>query len=79
MRGLDGLDRAVGAAVVDENDLEGLMVDQGGLDFAGQRPDIVSLVTDWNDDGEFHERADYRPGEDMDVWPAKTNRLILTP
>jgi hypothetical protein len=54
------------------------MVDQGGLDFAGQRPDIVSLVTDWNDDGEFHERADYRPGG-LDVWPDKTNRLILRP
>ena len=46
--------RAVGAAVVDENDLEWLMRGERAVDFARERLDVLGLVADGNDDGELH-------------------------
>ena len=44
----------VGAAVVDENDLERPVRRERDLDFARERPHVVDLVADRDDDGELH-------------------------
>src|SRR5262249_29504188 len=49
----------VGAAVVDENDLERRMRRERGLDLARQRLNVVGLVADRDDDGKLHAGAQY--------------------